>query len=134
MMPRREDWPLALTEWVDAHRATPFEWGGFDCCSAAAAWVRVCTGADFYAAFAGRYDDALGAERIVRAAGGIKKIVTPLLGEPLPPAFAQRGDLVLVDIEGRESLAVCVGGEAAGPGEGGLVFVAPEGWLCAWRV
>ena len=134
MMPRREDWPHALNEWVDAHRATPFAWHDWDCCSAAAHWVRVCTGSDCFAAFTGKYDDATGAARLIRVAGGMENIVWPFCGAPIPPAFAQRGDLVLVDIEGRESLAVCVGGVAAGPGEGGMVFVQPEGWLCAWRV
>jgi hypothetical protein len=134
MTPRREDWPDALNDWVDAHRTTPFAWGVWDCCAAAADWLRVCTGSDCFAAFAGKYADVAGAARLIHSAGGIKNIVWPFLGAAIGAVYAQRGDLVLVAIEGRESLAVCLGNTAAGPGEDGMVFVQREGWLCAWKV
>lgn len=133
-MRRREDWPLALNDWVDSHRATPFAWHFFDCCSAAADWVRVCTGADVFADWRDQYNDAAGAVRVIAKAGGLVPLVTAVLGEAIPAAFASRGDVVLVEIEGRESLAVCLGRLAAGPGEAGLVFVRPEQWLAGWRI
>jgi hypothetical protein len=49
-------------------------------------------------------------------------------------AYAQRGDVVLVEISGRESLAVCAGAEACGPGTAGLEFVPMTAARAAWRV
>jgi hypothetical protein len=134
MIARREDWPLVLNQWVDDNRSAPFEWHRWDCCSAAADWVRVCTGRDLFAAWADRYQTGAVAQRLIKKAGGLRALIEGVLGPALPAEWAQRGDVVLVEIDGRESLAVCLGGVAAGPGEDGMAFVKLEGWLCAWRV
>lgn len=137
---RAENWPVLLDSWVDEHRARTFAWREWDCCSAALDWVRVCTGADVFADFFAQadapeaYADASSAMRILQGAGGIKPLMDVVLGNPINAVFAQRGDVVLVDIEGRESLAVCLGSIAAGPGEGGMAFTARGGWPCAWRI
>lgn len=131
---RRADWPVRLNDWVEASRARAFEWYEWDCCSAAAAWVHECTGTDVFAEYAGRYVTAQVANRIIKKSGGLKPLVEAVLGDDVGPAFAGRGDVVLVMIEGRESLAVCLGNVAAGPGKDGVVFVARGAWQCAWRV
>jgi hypothetical protein len=133
-MTRREDWTVALNDWVDVNRLRVFAWHEWDCCSAAADWVRICTGVDLFADWRDQYDDAHGAVRAITQKGGLVPLVTEMLGQPLPAAFAQRGDVVRVEIDGRESLAVCLGLTAAGPGEAAMVFVRPEHWLGAWRV
>ncbi len=131
---RRENWPALLNEWVEASRARPFKWRTWDCCSAAAAWVETCTGVDLFAPYAGRYSTAQGATRIINQAGGLESLVGAALGDDVGAAFAGRGDVVLVNIEGRESLAVCLGNMAAGPGKDGLAFIGRGEWQCAWRV
>lgn len=131
---RRPDWPVLLNEWVESSRSKPFEWYAWDCCSAAAAWVQQCTGTDVFEQYAGRYVTAQVANRIIKKAGGLKPLVEAALGDDVGAAFAGRGDVVLVDIEGRESLAVCLGNVAAGPGKDGLVFIGRGAWQCAWRV
>jgi hypothetical protein len=132
---RRENWPALLNEWVESNRAVPFAWKTHDCCSAAAAWVLLATGVDVYAVYAERYAPSMtSAMRIVKKAKGLKPLVEAALGDDVGAAFAGRGDVVLVNIEGRESLAVCLGNLAAGPGKDGLVFIGRGEWQCAWRV
>jgi len=131
---RRLDWPAALNAAIEAARNKPFAWGTHDCCMFAAHAVQEMTGADFAEPFRGRYSDATGALRVLTEAGGPDLIASRALGRPIPIGFAQRGDVIMVDIEGRKALAICLGAHAAGPGPDGLVFVPVTQWLKAWRV
>lgn len=67
------------------------------------------------------------AQRLVARRGGLAQAVTGLLGDPLQAvAFAQRGDVVLVDLgrphASRQALAVCLGDKLAGPSACGLAM------------
>jgi hypothetical protein len=66
--------------------------------------------------------------------GSVRERCEALFGAVLPVAFAQRGDLVLMMMEGRETLAICAGDYLAGPGENGMLFVPRAAGVCAWRV
>lgn len=81
--------------------------------------VFALTGADPAAEYRGQYHDEVGALRIIHAAGGMRALID--LPEK-PPAFAQRGDVVLALVEGRETLGVVDVGGWWAPGEAGLVF------------
>ena len=131
---RRADWPARLNAFVEAARERSFVWGVWDCALAAAEWVEVATGIDHAAHLRDTYADALGAARTLAQHGGLEAIATAALGEPIASQMAQRGDLVLVVIEGRESLCVCVGAAAAGPGPEGLAFPGMDLARLAWRV
>ena len=135
--PRREGWPERLTAMVEAARDLPFAWGSHDCCTFAARWVESERGVSILAPFAharGAWASALEAARIVRDAGGLSAIVTEQLGASIAPAQAMRGDVVRVEIEGRESLAVVLGETAAAPGEAGIAFAPMARWLEGWEV
>lgn len=115
---RRADWPERLAGLIDERRRTPFAWGAQDCALFAADAVQAITGDDPAKHFRG-YDDEREALRIVKDAGGMRGLVD--LPEK-PKGFAQRGDVVLAEIDGRETFGVCIGSQYVAPGVDGLVF------------
>jgi len=134
---RTEGWPERLAATIEAARDRPFAWGSHDCCTFAFRWAEGERGASILApiAFAhGDWSSALDAARIVRAAGGLSAIVTEQLGAPIAPAQARRGDVVRVEVEGRESLAVVIGETAAAPGLAGIAFAPMAQWREGWVV
>lgn len=127
---RRLDWTEALYAYIDARREVPFQWGSQDCSTFAAGAVEAITGEapELPVATTAAEAVALMAERPLRDRVG------DLYGPEIVPAFAQRGDLVLIEIDGRESVAVCIGAEAIGPAADGLLAVPMALAVAAWRV
>lgn len=111
----------------------PFAWGSNDCCLFAADAVLAMTGEDPAAALRG-YGSAMESARIVEEQGGLREIATHALGPEVAPAMAAIGDVVLLANEGRGLLAVCNGGTALAPGEGGMVVLGMDAALAAWKV
>ena len=130
---RRQDWPERLAAFNQARRRMPFAWGSNDCVTLAADWIEEATGVDPIADIRG-WSDALSAGRTIEALGGLEAAITARLGDGIAPAFAQRGDVVLLDIAGRETVGVVYGTHAMGPGEEGAVMVPMSVALAAWRV
>jgi hypothetical protein len=134
---RRADWTLLLEVYVDRHRHTPFEWGVHDCVQFATGWVEMVredlTPRDDLSGLMS-YSSAAEAVRIM-GRGSLTDLVESW-GElaRIQPAFAQRGDLVLVQLSDRECLALCVGDHAAGPGPTGLELAPMPLATAAWRV
>lgn len=112
--------------------ARPFEWGVNDCALFAADAVRAQTGLDPAAPLRGRYTSAIAAGRIVRQLGGLPRIVTGALGQPLrAPLLACAGDVGYSD---SQALAVCIGEHWVCPGARGLVLLPLTAATLAWRV
>lgn len=134
-MKRHQDWPTRLNACIQAARARPFVWGEHDCCLFAADCVLAMTGEDLAAPWRGTYHTEWGAARVLTEQGGLHAIIIRALGYPLAsPALARRGDLVIVETEGRLALAVVSGAHAHAPGPRGLADVPMDRWLQAWRV
>lgn len=122
-----------------------FAFGAFDCCLWSAGWAQIATGADPAADLRG-YDSKTAAYRIVSTYGSIEKMVTTLLGrDPIHPAFAQRGDIVLVrdrgamgaeiDMTGApEGLGICLGLQSAFPRDKGLTMIRTLEASVAWKI
>ena len=129
-MARREDWPERLAAFVEARLDMPFQWGPNDCSSFGAAAVVAMTGElPALPTYAGERDALrLIAERSLRARVG------EVMGDEIAVAFAQRGDIGLLDVAGRETVAVCLGDLFAVPGTEGVLMLPRESALCAWRV
>lgn len=134
---RRPDWPLLLEVYLDRARDTPFAWGLHDCATFAIGWVELARedlkpAEDLFTMLG--YNSASGA---LDAMGG-RDLATIVDGwgylTQVQPAFAQRGDLVLVETGGRLSLGVCAGDVAAGPGTVGLELLPMTAVHAAWRV
>ena len=123
----------ALHAFCAAHRAQPFAWGSNDCALFASDWVLAATGTDPAAAFRG-YRTAQEAARLVSEHGGLAAIATAALGPPIRAMYAITGDIVLVDLDGRETLGVCNGQTVLGPGPDGLAVGTIDLALQAWKV
>jgi hypothetical protein len=101
-----------LAEYLEEMRERDFAFGSFDCALFGADWVKRCTGVDYAEKLRG-YSSPLEAYRIVRSYGSLEAMVTELLGrEPIAPAFAMRGDIVLacvdsVEGENRDAIGIC---------------------------
>jgi hypothetical protein len=132
---RRDDWPERLAAFVHGRTETPFAWGSNDCITFAFDAVAAMTGTDPIAAHRGTWHSALSAVQALEPYGGAGRgVLDHFLGPSMPPQFAQRGDVVVVENEGREVAAVCVGLFAAGPGENGITLVPMSAALASWGV
>lgn len=102
MLVRRHDWREHFERAIDDIYATPFQWGIHDCGpSLAGRLVEALTGEDFCAEYRGTYSDALGAARVIRAAGFSS--LGELVGSMLPqahPSEARIGDIAAIEAEG----------------------------------
>jgi len=124
---------MRLAEFAQQRAPMPFAWGKNDCCLFAADAVLAMTGVDHAAQLRG-YSTALGAQRKIEVAGGLRDLVVQILGEPVSPLMAAVGDVVLVENEGRELLAVCNGTSAIAPGPHGMVALDMAAALSAWKI
>jgi hypothetical protein len=132
-MARLHDWQMRLSAFVCERYRTPFVWGLNDCCLFAADAVVAITGEDPAKDLRG-YSTALQAYRIVKAHGGMAAMATALLGPQISPLMANVGDVVLVDMEGRDALGVCNGTSVIGPGPLGMASCGMSLANAAWRV
>lgn len=131
-MKRREDWAERLHDYLDERRDVPFAWGTNDCASFAAGAVQAMTGESLQIP---QVESAAAYLHFLRDYGPLDAIVDDTLGERLPsPAFAQRGDVVLLFVDERATLGVCIGVEAAAPGQDGMLTVPMSTATAAWRV
>ncbi|HEE9631311.1 TPA: hypothetical protein R8E83_003592 [Escherichia coli] len=130
---RKPDWQIKLGETIAAATERPFLWGEHDCCLFAADCAVVVCGIDPAEKYRGTYSDALGARKALLKN---HKTIDAAIGayfKEVPPALAQRGDLVVLNTEQ---------GRVAGVVWGlGVWVTTPDGVRCvrkkpdrAWRV
>ncbi|AOZ10356.1 hypothetical protein BKK80_32740 [Cupriavidus malaysiensis] len=131
---RQQDWPSRLAAFIEARRARAFSWGESDCCLFVCDGIAAMTGSDPGARWRGLYQGERGARRVLRDNGGVAGIATQVLGEPVAPALAGRGDVALIDTPEGEALALCVGGMLAAQGREGIVFHSMDAAKAAWHV
>jgi hypothetical protein len=129
-----------LTTFLARAARTPFAWGGLNCLSFPADWVREVRGLDLAEGFRGRVHTAIGAARFLRRRGGLLAFASERAAAcGLEPAsFAICGDVGVVEalgVTGKRVLAgaICTGRRWAMLTEDGFrsAEMAP---LAAWRV
>ena len=114
---RFPDWPERLTAYVEARRNLPHVWGENDCVQFAGGALEAMTGANPFAQWRGTYATQEEATAILLAEGGFVTALHRLLGKPVAPLQAMRGDLLFGELRpGQEGLAVCIGPAAVAPG------------------
>ncbi|MFN3303037.1 MAG: DUF6950 family protein [Roseateles sp.] len=131
---RVPDWPRRLSALMLARQDVPFAWGLNDCASFAADAAQALRGVDVLAELRGERRTALAARRQIEAGGGIPAALARAGLAEVPPALAQRGDLLWLAQGEDHVLAVCWGELAAAPGPQGLGFASMDGAVRAWRV
>lgn len=135
MTTRKIDWQLAFEQTVREHKDKAFIWGEHDCVLWAANTVLAITGFDPASNFRGEYSTALGAAKILKEHGGMEALVTGVLErDPVAPAFANVGDVLMVLQEGQPMLAICNGETMLAPGLKGLVALSTLSAVKAWKV
>jgi hypothetical protein len=133
-MTRLRIWAENLDALIAERMNLPFQWGGHDCCIFAADAVLACTGEDPAADLRGAYSNEMQAAKVLREYGGVGMIAENRLAFSVPASMARTGDIGLVKIAGRESLAVCTGMHWHCPGEAGLVVLGGDEVSRAWRI
>jgi len=121
---------MALDRW----HGSAFKWGQTDCFQSVISHVEIVTGRAFNRP---HYSSAIGAERILRRAGGFERYchhVMELLGCPTT-VNPERGDVGLVNIPGTGlTFCLCTGQKWAARAEAGAVLVVQAEPVAAWRV
>jgi hypothetical protein len=130
---RLPDWQLRYAAFARERMGMRFVWGVNDCAIFALDAVEAMTG-QRQLQHLRDYSTAYGAARRQAANDGLAGIATLAFGAPVPPRLARIGDVVLVFTGGRESLAICNGGTAMGPGPDGTVHIGMGAARAAWRV
>lgn len=132
---RLPDWPQRLDECIEEARSREFSYGTFDCALFAAECVAAMTGNNYAIELRG-YDNKVAAYRIVAAYGSLETMTTALLKrEPIHPAMARRGDVVIgEDDAGQDCIGVCLGTTCAFPAPQGLRIVQRSRARLAWRI
>lgn len=134
---RLEGWEARLLAVVEAARARPYVLGEHDCFRFACAAVEALTGVDRWPQWQGRYATKREALALLaRHGASFEAAFDWFFGTArVDPRLARRGDVLAIEDEaGEKHLAVCLGVEAAGLTDSGLVFVPTLSCLCAWRV
>lgn len=131
-MERFFDWEERLERWADQAALRPFVWGEHDCALMVADAAVAMTGKDFGKPFRGKYNTARGAAEALRAygAGTLQRTLTAVFGNPIHPAFAQRGDAVMAS----GNAGICMGETALFLTDDGLTMTPRAEWTKAWAI
>lgn len=132
MTQRHRDWQSRLQACLAERRLRAFEWGQHDCCLFVCDCIEAMTGHDPAADVRG-YSTELEAARLVKKLGGMRGIAGSRFGEEVPVLMAQVGDVGLIEIEGRESLALCGGTHWLAPGLDQVESLPLNAALSCWR-
>lgn len=97
-MRRRRDWDARLERWARKQLGRPFVWGSTDCASLVRGVIAALYegGKKKMSAQPG-WTTEQGAIRALKRTGGVDAVLRRLGAEVVPPAFAQRADVVVVD-------------------------------------
>lgn len=139
---RKSDWEQRYNDYLASVVDKPHEYGSHDCLLHVANGIKAITGKDYGRGHRGKYNSALGAAKHLKKhkADSPEQYLDNLFPEK-PIGFAQRGDVVLVEVEGQRlpGLVDLEGDEAAVVGENvqgheGLFRVPRAYWVKAWAV
>lgn len=133
-MSRVADWQGRFFEELDAARDRPFSWDGWTCFDFAMQVYVAITGQSDPREQYPPHRTEREAVVILGRAGGAGAILASLFGEPIGPAFAQRGDIVLAEFGSGPQPGVCAGFWSFAPGEQGLLPLRTLSALSAWRI
>lgn len=129
MIARRADWAERMTAKLDEIRERPFEWAAWDCCHFVAALVEAMTGTDPLADYRGSYASEAEAWAAVTARdGNLRAACKRVFGATIKPAFARRGDVVM--LRGGMAIGICAGTHAAFVGDDGIAWKPMA--ECSW--
>jgi hypothetical protein len=130
---RKDTWDIDLMAFIKSREKTPFQWGSQDCVLFACDCAQAMTGIDLAAKYRG-YSTREEAYEIIAHAGDLRALVNSELASEISPTFARRGDFVLLDQDGVQALAICIGVMAVAAGKTGLATRRMTDAITAWRI
>lgn len=133
---RLEGWETRLAAVIERARHEPYRLGTWDCFRCACEVVQALTGADRWPEFAGYATRREAMHKLARHGSTFEAAGDWFFGvAAVEPARARRGDICCVaTVDGEKHLGVCLGGEVALLGPGGLMYTPLLSCRCAWRV
>ena len=129
-MKRLDNWPALLAKYFAEKKDHPFVWGVNDCCRFADGAVIAITGQSMMTSF--NYTNEKQALRLLKTR--LEELTSKELGQSIKPAFAQRGDVVMVQRSEMPSLAICDGSVWHGAGLTKMETGQMSEAICAWKV
>lgn len=103
MIHKAQGWEVRLDALIMGYYYFPFIWGQNDCFIFAHDVIHAITGIDIIAPYRGQYTDAAGAQALLdQYAGGKYEASFADLQPVENVAFAQRGDVGIIEIDGKE--------------------------------
>lgn len=102
------NWWEALCDMIEANRDRPLVWGEWDCCQFAALAVLTMTGVDYRESFP-KYEGQIEALRLEAQFGSVEALLSSVLGESKPVAFAKRGDVLAIQTDAGTAAGICLG-------------------------
>lgn len=107
-MKKIPNWRSQLYSYIEANKETEFKYGKFDCCLFGASVCAAQTDVDLAEKYRGKYRTALGGLKLLKKDGysSYEDFIAKNFTEIEAPAFAQVGDIGIVDTD--EGAAVCV--------------------------
>lgn len=119
---RVSDWYSRLFELIIEKENEPFKFGKNDCTLFGADVVLALTGVDLAASYRGKYRSLRGGMKLLKSDGYTSNVDYIEKNFPeISLAFANAGDLCLINTEEGEAIAVLIGTVAAGIGPNGLI-------------
>ena len=141
---RVENWPTKLQEALKTEADKTFAWGENDCFYWTNRVIEEITGRDnMYKFFEKRgftpsrpYMTGKGMLRTIKKLGfsSFLQIVKAIYGDPINPKSAQRGDILMLKIEGYQALGICRGIDVMFKTREGNAFYLPSNCEYAWRI
>lgn len=129
-MKRLPDWPMRLADYIESRHRMPFAWGSNDCAAFAAGAVHAITGQNVDMI---ERASAADAARLLASDGLIDRL-DAIFGARCAVQFVRRGDIALLDLDGRPTCGVCTGAMVAAPGADGVLLLPKSRTFCGWRV
>ena len=135
-MTRLPDWRPRLSAYLVAVMRTPLDMGTHDCALFVAGAVQAMTGTDPARAWRGRYTTVQGGLKALLKDGRADHVAAvAALFDPVHPAFADLGDIAVIDVPGAiAALGIFEGQHIAVLRDTGLGFVPREAATQAFRV
>lgn len=135
-MKRKDGWELRLAEVFARYQGEAFDWLQHNCVTFAGEVVHALTGVRSIAYPASpKVGTPLEAARALAELGGLEAAATAVLGSPVDGwKLCRRGDIALVEQDGRPLLMACAGSTLCGPSMHGLAHLPLRNALKVWRV
>jgi hypothetical protein len=115
--------------------AKPYVYGRSDCFMLGIAMIDALSGSDLRSKYEGCYTTLLGAQLALRRRR--HKTLSDLFAkhlEPIAPAMAQMGDLVILRLPDGEHVGICLGARFVTKGERGRSLLSLSDCIAAFRI